>query len=243
MGKSVLNAFNYMFKESDWKFKILILVGLNIPVAMLEGIIIKGSESISIFTSSGGLIAILAFMSMFTTAFTFGYCYKIMQNLSNSTGPILPEWEDNFINYLKYCLLFSVAMLILALAMIIPFLLVIPIIPISIILPFLTPALIAIFVKDFNVTSMLAWKKAFTLIKQDIGLYIKVFLIYIGLVMLANLFTWIFMFIARLAVYPAVVLYALVVAYCQLVNAYIIGILGQGSPSNNPLEEIPIDFQ
>lgn len=239
MNKSVLNAFSYMFKESDWKFKILILFGLNVPAIMLQGILMSGSELITILTSSAGLIVLLLIITLFTTGSAFGYGYKTMQNLSNNTGSILPEWEDNFFQYLKYFGLFAVAMLLFSLVMIIPSLLIIP----AIIAGFITPALIAIFVKDFNATSMLAWKKAFALIKQDSGLYIKVFIMYIGLIILSNVFSMIFMFLVKSSLYLAVLLYSLVVAYCQLINAYIIGILGQNLPNNNQLEEIPAILQ
>lgn len=222
MEKKISNAFTYMFKDSEWKYKMLILVLLTVPSVYQSYLKdIKHIKEPQILL----LIAVI-----FTSILISGYVAKCIQNIifSNAENNIqLPAWEDNFWGYFVIGIKKILASLLIVIALIPASILIVPLI----IFIFISIVLERIFCEEFNMTSYFQWGKAFDLIKQNPRKYIQILLTYIPLVIILGIITLLFFktpFI--LVVLPVVT------SYYALVSAYLKGIIG-----SEPVEVISAD--
>lgn len=227
MEKSINNAFTYMFEDKDWIYKVSIFVLLSIPAAFyaMFQIFPEALKNILKLTDISPLVLLIVSVVMAVAALLAnGYYCQIIKNIGNAkqfdTQELLPLWENDFFGYLKIGALLLAASFIAAAALLIPFILIIP----AIIFALLKPALINIFCSEYNVTSFLAWRKAFLLIKQDTGFYVKIIL-----ASLAIFIVYLLIFLVAQLVFKPLVIIVLpfLTAYTQLVYAYLYGLLGQ----------------
>lgn len=237
MEKSISSAFTYMFKDEDWKYKLLILVLLSIPSAFYSLFQLYPEAAKNIFFSpdlSSGIFFTASVVMLIAALFSKGYCLKCIQTISKSNfdeqPELLPRWENNFSEYFKLALLFFVAMIISGVVLLIPFIFVIP----ALVFYFLMPALYSIFCQDFKVTSFLAWRKAFAIVKQDSGLYLKVIFTYLGIAVVLVIATILCKFISKQIV---MVVLPILIAYTELVYAFLYGLIGQNAEIVSEFEE------
>lgn len=228
MKKSISDAFTYMFKDSDWKYKLFILSALAFPGAFL------GYQSESLKTTieamtatSDNFLSIALFyvlILIFIIACTFifeGYCCKCTQkiiyaNAQTSKNDLLPKWEDEFWEYSKIGVSFSIGVGFLGLAVSLGAILIVPLL--FYIVGYV--ALKTIFCVDFKMGSFFAWKKALKLMRSDFSHYFAVILCSLGIYI-------VFGFIAYFCTKSLALVFlgAFAQAYVYLVLAYLRGTL------------------
>lgn len=214
MEKSISNAFTYMFKDEDWKYKLGILAMLSFP-AMYQSYLadIKGVKE---------PLLILSILAAITSIIISGFYAKCTQNVifsESETPNLLPKWEDSFFHYFVIGLKKIVATIIIYIIMIPASILVIP----AVIFAILYPALERVFCTEFKVTSYFSWKRATSLRKQNPSLYIKILL----LPFLIILFFVVIMFvITEISPLLFAIISPLIICYFFLVYAYLVGMIG-----------------
>jgi hypothetical protein len=115
MEKTIKNAFTYMFKDGDWKYKLFILLILQLPS------IILGSLSVLMPKMLKGVgldlyiyMILLVVISIISGVISLGYFVKCGNNIiycdkNSSQIDVLPKWEDNILQFLKLGSLYYVA--------------------------------------------------------------------------------------------------------------------------------------
>lgn len=211
MEKKISNAFTYMFKDTEWKYKLIVLTLLSVPSVYNSYLKdIKHVKEPQI---------LLLLLVIITSILISGYMSKCIQNIiySNAEAPSLPAWEDDFWGYLIIGLKKILAGILILIALIPGTLLIIPLL----IFIFLSIALERIFCEKFDITAYYAWKKAFNLIKLNPGKYIQIILMYIPLIIALAIIALIFFSTPLI-----LVVLPIVTTYYMLVSAYLKGIVG-----------------
>lgn len=233
MEKKISNAFTYMFKDEDWKYKISIFTGLSfIPCLLLQIINLISKHPIIPNPLFLGVFAIFSIIILFSSIFLLiGYTSKCIQNIVFSDGAetaLLPKWEDNFNNYysigakkISGVILIGLALIPSVLLLGIPFL----------IFYILLLALDQTFCTKFKVSSYFAWKEAMNLIKANVGQYIIIILLYFIFTVIFNAVFNILFFICGSVpsfgvVSICIILESIIMAYIALMEAFLIGIIG-----------------
>ncbi|MEI8129510.1 MAG: hypothetical protein WCG95_07845, partial [bacterium] len=85
MEKSIKNAFTYMFKDSDWKYKLFVMLMFMSPPYILQGILPQLSTMIKTPANSsiGFIIALTVVLIVVTIIFSLtlsGYYIKCANN-------------------------------------------------------------------------------------------------------------------------------------------------------------------
>lgn len=236
MEKSISNAFTFMFKDSDWLYKLGILImlyaipGVCFVLSMPDINTLKTSlEGIT------GLAALQPLLSLFIPSlvlsiilypFIFGYFAKCTHNvIKNNWGdPLaLPNWEDDFFSYFLIGIKRCIAMIIIGVVLSFSgFLLFIP----ALIFGLITVALDKVFCTNFDISAYFKWGKAFKIVSSDTKLYFNV-LIVLFLVGLLMGFVQYIPSVLKLPNLLVVFLSAISSVYFYLVFAYLTGIVGQ----------------
>lgn len=225
MEKKISNAFTYMFKDAQWKYKLLVLTLLSVPSVYQS--YLKDIKHVK----EPQLILLL--LVIITSILMSGYISKCIQNIIYSNAenaPMLPAWEDDFGGYFIIGLKKILAGILILIALIPGTLLIIPLL----VFIFLTIALERIFCERFDITSYYAWKKAFNLIKLNPTKYIQIILMYIPLVLALGLITLLFFNTPFI-----LVILPVVATYYALVSAYLKGIVG--SESEVKIDDVVIE--
>lgn len=234
MEKSVGNAFFYMFKDEGWLKKAGILTLLFFVIFIIFYSLVSTFPMIlkhpKALNPNMELIRLASPVASLIVFFISGYLSKCTHNVIHSNTQeniLLPDWQDNFFNYFiigakrtgSYAGVF-VLLLPTILLLGIPF----------IIFWFLRISLGKIFCTEFKFDSYFKWEQAFELIKNNVGLYIGIFLIILVLNLLDSL-----LFIALLYFKVpnnlSAIISAITTTYLCFVFAYFIGIVG-----NKPLK-------
>lgn len=116
MNGIIANAFTFMFKDSDWKYKLMLLLFITIPSSLMAYL----SENFkNVKTDDPQLLIYVAIFFIVVTSITTllfeGYCDKcsqIVMNAKNKTTNknLLPHWENNFWGFVKIGFVFNVAL-------------------------------------------------------------------------------------------------------------------------------------
>jgi hypothetical protein len=227
MEKIIGSAYSYMFKDSDWKYKLLVFLLLAVPSGIAMYIQMNPAKLTAFTTSLGldtqNLFLLLTMLIVVVIAggtFT-GYSLSIARNvaLSNhSQADVLPKWEENFWGFFVFAFLSGVAIFIAELVLIIPFLLIIP----ALVFYFILPALMYIFCTEKKVTSFLAWKTAFKIVGENVGRYFAILL----LILVNSILSAVLCIVLSFAIKDfSLILLPFVLAYTNLVNFYLFGIV------------------
>lgn len=246
MEKTFENSFTYMFKDSNWKYKLLLLSLFSIPASIITYL---GKDSaplkVSDITTQPILVilvvAVALFIALFSAFIFEGYCDKCAQSAINktettTTDDLLPTWKGEVWNFTKIGFSYSVAIcLVLAAILGILFIaiecyikkqfaqgLIVTLVSIIAIPAFclIHFALKSVFCNDFRIGSFFAFKKAYKLIVNDLEQYFKVMLIVIGLSILWSTI------ITTLKGTPLIVIAnSIAQTYIYLVFAYLRGML------------------
>lgn len=90
------NAFKYIFKDNNWKYKFTILALLEFPYWYFVYSIQLQKDSLGMPNKIALLI-----LGLITIPFAIGYVAKSTRNIMSSLDEsnILADWEDNFLNY------------------------------------------------------------------------------------------------------------------------------------------------
>jgi hypothetical protein len=233
MEKSISKAFTFMFKDSDWKYKLFVLAALAFPGMFLGyqsetlKTTIKGMAATSdnLFSIAVFYLLILIFIIACTFIFE-GYCCKCTQKIIYANGQtsendVLPKWEDEFWEYSKIGVSFSIGVGFLGLAVALGSILIIPLL--FYIVGYV--ALKTLFCVDFKMGSFFAWKKALRLMNSNFSHYFSVILCSLGIYIAFGL-------VAYLCSTSLVLVFlgAFAQAYVYLVLAYLRGTLFTAPP-------------
>lgn len=179
MEKKISKAFTFMFKDSDWIYKLFILSALAFPSFYLafEGENLKQylTKSIEDPYQLAGFFILLLVLTTICTFFFEGYCCKctnIIMNAGKSSNEkdLLPKWEEDFLGYFRIGFNFSVGVSFIGLAVAIGSILIVPLL-------FFGVAYIALktlFCVDFKIKSFFAWRTASDLMRKNLGHYLLV---------------------------------------------------------------------
>ena len=233
MEKSIKDAFTFMFKDSDWKYKLFVLSALAFPTAFLsfQGENLK-SQMTALTKNVENFIPILwvlILILIFVVACTFlfeGYCCKCTHNViyKNKQSPksdLLPKWENEFWEYSKIGVNFSIGVSFLGLAVVLGSLLIVPIL--FYIVGYI--ALKTLFCVDFKMSAFFAWGKAIKLMKSNPSHYLVVMLCSFALYAVFGLVAYVCS-----KSLPLVFVASFVQAYIYLVIAYLRGSLFPVTP-------------
>jgi len=230
MEKSKLKAFTFMFKDSDCKYKLFILSSLAFPTAFLS---YQGENLKQIM--KGGLesallpVEFILVLLILTVACTFlfeGYCCKCTQlviyaNQKDPEKDLLPKWENEFWEYSKIGVAFSIGVSLIGLAVALGSILIVPLLFYAV----AYVALKTLFCVNFKMSEFFAWKKALKLMRNNFGHYISVILYSIGVYIVFGIIAY----LCSLS-YFLVFVGAFVQAYFYLVLAYLRGTLFTTNP-------------
>lgn len=229
MKKSIGNAFLFMFKDKDWYKKAGILAVLYFIVYVIACSAISILPTLLQHTKEANLnaqmIRLLMPIGTLITFFIIGYITKCTHNVINNNGQeniLLPDWKDDFFNYfilgakriggrMGVCVLLLPTILLLGIPFLIFWLLTIP--------------LGRIFCTEFEFDSYFKWKKAYELIKNNIGLYVWIFLIML-MINLMNILLFVALFYFKVTSGLNAIIMAITTTYLALVFAYLVGIVG-----------------
>ncbi len=233
MTKAISNAFTFMKQDSDWVFKLSILALFLLPTSYIQFSMVHSGiglhptnigfeQFLKSFLENSTLSVLI---ESITYPFVWGYLSVCTHNVINNTdkGSFLPRWEDGFFNYYNIGIKYSVAILIFGLAVIVPGVLTIGILFLA--FAFIYPALNNIFCQDYEITSFLFWKKAYSNGKES-SIYWPILgiSIVIGILLqVLNSFIGIF----KLPIIVEATLFTVVNTYLLLILAYIYGLVGQ----------------
>jgi len=229
MEKSISKAFSYMFKDKDWFKKAGILVFLYFfifallfsEISVLPMLLKHNKEANLTSQALRFIMPIATLMAFFIT----GYISKCTQNVIKNNGQeniLLPNWQDNFFNYFIIGAKRAgsrAGIYVLLLPTI--FLLGIPVI----IFWFLSIPLGKIFCSEFKFDSYFKWKEGYELIKNNVGLYISILLIFLNLNLLSSLLI-VGLFYFKVPNGLSAIILAITSTYLCLVSAYLVGIVG-----------------
>lgn len=228
MDKSIGNAFTYMFKDADWKYKLFILAALAFPGAFMS--YQSDSMKASMATMQGApdrylsyflfLLLMLVFVVICTFIFE-GYCCKctnkiIYSDNEVSPGDLLPAWENEFWQYSKIGIAFSIGVGLLGLAVLLGSILIVPI------LFYMVGyvALKTLFCVDFKIMTFFAWKKAWKLMSSNPSQYFSVIFLSLAVYLVFGIVAF---FCSKSYILSFVTAFAQ--AYVFLVLAYLRGTL------------------
>jgi len=238
MNTPIKNAFTYMFKDVDWRYKLSIFVMLSIPSAFfsLERLYAPSFPDMVKTSIFYPLVLLFVSIAMIIVAlFANGYFCKAVRQISNADlnneKELLPAWENDFFNFAKVGFFLFIAQIIAALVLIIPFLLIVP----AILFLVLKPALMKVFCSEFDITSFLAWRKAYALVKENSSSYIKIILTGLAIFMVYTIIAY----GLELTFKPLLlIILPFLSAYTQLVYAYLYGIIGKDKVIETEVLEI-----
>ena len=241
MENKISSAFTYMFKDSDWRYKMLILGLFQAPMAVYYAMYInlsKASNMIPAWLMNPSIGVLVLIISIIFMLFSSGYwlrCIQSIMNLNPIQGQdLLPSWEDNFGSYTKISLKFVSAYIVAGLILWIPFLLVIP----QWIFGIIFPALVVLFCREQNLMAFLRWGKAFKLIGNNRGLYfgcllamilssILFALVYIPITFYVSMHPTSPLATNYSTIYVFAILIDILSVYFSLVSAGLIGLIGR----------------
>ncbi len=252
MEKSISNAFTYMFKDSDWKYKLFVMLMFMSPPYILQGILPQLSTMIKTpANSSIGFIIALAVVLIVVTIIFFltlsGYSIKCANNIiysneDSSYDSLLPKWEDDFGQFLKLGLKYVAAILLLMFAFlgvgllggiiagifkmlpIISVLMAIAAVIAGLGLTYLALALHSIFYSNYGITSYFQFDKAIKLISYNPKRYLQIFAIYFGTAIISSLINQSIMKSYLIVIMP------IIQVYMMLVWTYLIAIIFPAEP-------------
>lgn len=228
MEKSIKNAFTFMFKDPSWKSKLLILAlfsfnsGLNVILSNNKDILktlLKSADPTQMT-----LFFIINIVSLIASIFASGYFCRIIINISNlnlaENQELLPTWKNNFVEYFRIGILYTLGKLIAGIAVLPTILIIFPVL----IFALLMPALTRNFCSEQSITAFFAWRKGYELVKKDTNFYLKIILT-IFIIFIVNLL--LNLFLNSIFIPIAITLIIIVEAYWQMVIAYLCGLIGK----------------
>ena len=199
MEKRMSEAFSFMFKDNDWKFKMFILYLLSLVSYILAYYsnelteTIKATKNYSLAVPFVGVL-ILSFVLSLPI---LGYSFKSINNLIYSQPQsenfnMLPRWENDFFSYIMVGLRYIGASLLIGLCVGLLFIavsaiasvsklflsiLMIVLIILALIYAYYFPALEVIFAMSYDFLALFKVKKAAELVKYGTSKYIRVLLL------------------------------------------------------------------
>jgi len=226
MEKSKAKAFTFMFEDSDWKYKLFILTSLAFPTSFLA----YQSDNLKQIFKVGienaflpvGFLLLLLILTVASTFLFEGYCCKCTQKViySNERN-LLPQWENEFWEYSKIGVGFSIGVSLIGFVVLLGTVLIIPVL--FYIVGYI--ALKTLYCVDFKMSAFFAWKKALQLIKHNFGNYISVIFYSVGVYLVFGLASYLCS-----KSFALVFVGAFIQAYLYLVLAYLRGTLFPTNP-------------
>lgn len=224
MDKSIPNAFIFMFKDSEWLYKVFILLMLYLPSAYYSNML---SEKNLIGLNPNNIdyqgVLFCVLLIALTMTISTGYLAKCTHNIIKYNGEksFMPNWEDDFWNYLLIGLKKAIAVTFTSL-LLLPtiFLFAIP----PFIFSFIFLALDNVFCIDFKLSAYFDWKKAFSIIVDNKQLYFIILFLAAILSIIPSL-----CYLLKLPTILFSLLFAACMTYTTLVYAYLIGIASRDS--------------
>lgn len=249
MEKKISNAFTYLFKDPEWKFKSFIIYMISIvPLGLMyftqtymkTHMTAKTTQELSSISVVIGVLMFTQILSLVLSILMSGYENKSLHNLiyqeESSENPIfLASWEENIGELLRIGLFYFFAILLFLLSM---FLLmgigllfskIIPIVSaifiiisaiIMLIFSFYVPALQAIFATKYELNSFFRFKKAQKVVGYGTGNYLKILFI----MFLASIVTSIVVTLLKSSIFLFIIA-PFLTTYTFFVYIYLKGIL------------------
>lgn len=205
MKTSIKKSFTYMFQDTDWKFKLFLLLLLNIPSFIAtycsENFKNLRVDNEPIFVGLIFAFSILMFIANFIIeGFYNTTTHNVMKIPADAAAiPLMPKWEGSFWHNFKVGFKFFIATglfaLVIAAVLFISFILYLVKIPLlslifagvalalCIFYALTYTALKSVFSTDYRIKSFFCFKKAFKLIKNNIKLYLVVIVLTLALSM------------------------------------------------------------